>query len=43
MHLITTVSGLPAPVIEQLRISTLNKAGRILGDFTKAGRPTGKP
>jgi hypothetical protein len=43
MHLVTTVSGLPAPVVEQLRITTLNKAGRILGDFTKAGRATGKP
>jgi hypothetical protein len=43
MHLITTVSGLPAPVIEQLRVTTLQKAGRILGDFTKAGRATGKP
>ena len=42
MHLVTTVSGLPAPVIEALPIRTLNKAGRILGRFTMAGRATGK-
>ena len=42
MALVTSVSGLPAPVIDALPITKLNEAGRILSRFTMAGRPTGK-
>ncbi len=42
ISLVTAVSGLPAPVVEGLGISTLNKAGVLLGRFTTAGRRTGK-
>lgn len=43
MQLITTVSGLPAPVIDALPIRLLNDAGRVLSRFTIAGRRTGSP
>ena len=43
MHLVSLVTGLPAPVIDAMPISLLNNASRSLARFIVAGRRTGRP
>jgi hypothetical protein len=42
IHLVALVSGLPVPVIEQIRISDLNRSMAYLNPFLQLGLATGE-